>query len=152
MGVLEIMYSIIEHDNQIILKLQTKLNKEKKIIILKDLKLCDITYHIFWTAVSPVIHEKVLITSVWEDYVTFSHPKFEGTALKTIIDINPGDWAWVLEHFPVNMEETGPDWIISKNKIEEPNLLFLNLEVLDFKLNLVKRLRIDIYTGIYKEI
>jgi hypothetical protein len=69
--------------------------------------------------------------------------------------VSPEDWdgdrhCYVTEHYTLDMEGNPPGWLASRELIDGPNCIFINLDVLDGGGNIVKRYRVSPYTGEFK--
>ena len=58
---------------------------------------------------------------------------------------------YVIEYYPLDIEGSTPGWLISRRVIEQPNFIFINVDVLDGGGNLLKRYRVSPFFGDIKE-
>lgn len=70
-----------------------------------------------------------------------------GTGACYTPDLIDGDAAYVIEYYPLDMEGKTPEWIVSRTPIDDPSLLFVNVDCLDGGGNIIKRYRVSPYYG-----
>lgn len=76
---------------------------------------------------------------------------FEGECLVSSEEWEAGNsHCYVTEYYTLEMEGHPAGWIASRELIDGPNCIFINLDVLDGGGNLIKRYRISPFTGEFR--
>lgn len=108
------------------------------------------------TAINEVAVYEGVIETYNKNIVSFkafknSEVTFKGTATLSSEKWDDSDrHCYLTEHYQIDMENKSPAWFASKSPVEDPNRLFINLDVLDGGGNLIKRYRVSPFTGEYK--
>jgi len=69
--------------------------------------------------------------------------------------LSPEEWSdadrhcYLTEYYTLEMEGNPPGWIASKDVVDGPNCIFINLDILDGGGNVIRRYRVSPYTGDY---
>jgi hypothetical protein len=58
---------------------------------------------------------------------------------------------YVTEYYPLDVEGSNPSWLISRRILEQPNFVYINVDVLDGGENLLRRYRVSPFFGEVRE-
>lgn len=109
------------------------------------------------TRASEVIQHPCVVVGFPDVHVSFQARHTDGTLLSGrgisyTPDLLDGDAAYAIEYYTLDMEGQPPGWIVSRTPIDDPALLFVNIDCLDGGGNLIKRYRVSPYHGTVKVI
>lgn len=127
-----------------ILRLTTHFNKP---IIIRCKKQPSQTFRLSYTAVHANRVISGVITKIDRQAVWLDN-KYNGIRLNDE-QMEVGEKAYAYDYYHLLMEDQPSSILISKLVIEEPRLLFVNIDALDGAGNLISRHRCSPYTGDY---
>ena len=104
------------------------------------------------------VNEVVCYEGLLLDYDTITFRAFAPNGvLEGVGVLSPEGWdnpadrhCYVTEYYPLDMEGNEPCWFISRQPIVDAHHLFVNLDVIDGGLNLIRRYRVSPFLGTYK--
>lgn len=111
------------------------------------------SFRLSFTGANEILVVGGTITAIRDGMVVIDSGGKELQAL-TII---PGEYrigqnVYATEYYGLDMETESPKFVVSSRPIEEPRLLFVNVDCLDGGGNIIKRYRVSPYTGSFKVI
>lgn len=135
------------NDNLAILKLTTHFGKSLEIHCKKETNQC---FRLSFTGVAETLVAKGQVTKVDRTAVFLVSGKREFNGIRLNDEIfEIGDEAYAYDYYHLSMEHQPPGILITHLKINEPRLLFVNVDCLDGGGNLIKRYRCSPFTGSY---
>jgi len=145
-----------EHDgNHGMLRLITHNGQEKTIKCDKESHQ---TFRVGGTATNGLMKHVVTVKSInrLENTATAEINKLPSVFLVGSIyelpnsRVSLNETAIAIEYYPLDMEGKAPQWVIASKNIDQPEILFINIDCLDGGFNIIKRYRISPYNGEYK--
>lgn len=110
------------------------------------------TFRLGGTAVHEVMHEPCIVSEIhpgsggpftsYTCHLMNGQPVHGLACLLVDNDLMPGDAAYVVESYPLELENAKPYFGISRTPVKHPNLICVNVDCIDGGGNVIKRYRV----------
>lgn len=109
------------------------------------------TFMLTYTGVSEISIAQGVVEEVFDTAVAINVAGQSFRALRVTTDeFAIGELAWITEHYQLFMENHPPTWMVSKAPIDDPRVLFVNVDCVDGGGNIMKRYRVCPFTGTWR--